>query len=123
MIGAIRVTKVIDAQTVAASGTYTSATIYLSQIFANGHFSLHVELTGDGTGKFEYQLSNNNSNFVTNTGADDIVTAHTKTSGPGSDGIDIYDISPDLAAYMKIKVTETGGANNITVNAWFANQE
>ncbi|KKK89483.1 hypothetical protein LCGC14_2732650, partial [marine sediment metagenome] len=99
----------------------------------DGYFSLHVILTGSGTGKFEYLCSNDpgtanaSGNFVVPTvvggsTAADIVTSHTVTSGPSSDGIALYEFLPVTCRYMKIRMSETGIANSITVTAWLGVQ-
>lgn len=111
-------TKVLDAVTVAASGTATSTVIDLNGPELAGYFSLQVAVTGDGTAKFEYQVSNNGTDYVEPTGASDIATGITKTSGPGADGKDIYSFEPVPANYIRIKVTEIGTSNSVTVSAW-----
>ena len=118
----MRTLMVMNAVTVAASGSYTSHTINLEDYKAKGFFSLYIALTGDGTGKFEYELSADGSTFLTPSSATDIVTAHLKTSGPGSDGKDLYSFSPEVAKDMKIKVTETGTSNSITITAYLTVQ-
>ena len=104
-----------DAVTIAASGTDTSDAILFGTRVPDGFFSLQVTLTGSGTAKIEYQLSNDGTDYLTPSSASDVVTTHTVSSGPGSDGKDIYKIESMVTRGMKIKVTETGGANSITV--------
>ena len=116
----IQTKLIFNAQEIAAGGNAVSDAINLQGI--DGYFSIQVALTGDGTAKFEYLMSNNNSDFLEPSSASDIATGHTKTSGPGADGKDIYAFDPDLAKFMKIKVTETGGANTITVTVTSAIQ-
>jgi hypothetical protein len=108
-------------ETVAASGSATSPVKNLDELQINGFFSLQISLSGDGTAKFQWGVSNDKSNFIYSADAgDNIVTAFVKTSGPGSDGKNIYSFDPIVAKYLTIKVTETGGANNVTVSAWCA---
>jgi hypothetical protein len=123
-MASISTIRVFSARTIAASGSLTSQAFKLGSFSdVQGYFSLHVELSGDGTGLFQYAVSNNNSNFIISDDAsDNIVTAHTKASGPDSNGIHIYQFSPITAQWVKVKVTETGGASNITVSAWLAIQ-
>ena len=116
----VQVTKIFDAVTIAASGSSTSAEIRLNNM--RGYMSLQVEITGDGTAKAEYQLSNDSSAYVEPSTASDILSSFVKTSGPGSNGKDIFKITPMIARSMKIVFTETGGANSITVSAWLAVQ-
>lgn len=107
-----------SAQLIAASGSALSQAYELDWYALNGFFSLQITLTGDGTGKFQWAVSNDKTNYIISaTASDDIVTAHNKTSGPGADGKHIYSFDPIVSGWMKIKVTETGGANSITVTA------
>ena len=107
-------TKIVFSSTaIAKSGTSTSADIDLSDYKPLGYFSLQLTVTGDGTAQIKYQLSNDGDTFVTPTSAQDIVTAHTKTTG--TSGVDIYSFFPEPAKYIRIVATETGGANTITV--------
>ena len=116
----LKVIKVVDAQTIAASGTYTSSAISLAVDV--GVYSLQYAVTGDGTCKIEYNLTNNYTTYLEPSTAVDIASGLTKTSGPGSDGSDIVSFTPLPATSMKIKVTETGGANSVTISAWLATQ-
>ncbi len=76
---------------------------------------LQVLLSGSGTAKFEYQLSNDCVNYVEPASASDIATGFTGSSGPGGDGRGFYSFSPEPAKCMKIAVTETGTSNSVTV--------
>ena len=91
-----------------------------------GNASLQILLTGDGTGKFEWIGTNDETAlvaaFIKVNNASDIITAFTKTSGPGGDGIHIYPFSISVVKRMAIKVTETGGASAIAVTAIIAVQ-
>ena len=116
----LKVIKVVDAQTIAAAGTYTSAPISLAVDV--GVYSLQFAVSGSGTAKFEYNLTNDYSSYIEPSTAVDIASGITATSGPGSDGKDIVSFSPLPAASMKIVVTETGAANTTTVSAWLATQ-
>ena len=118
----ITVIKCIDAVTIAASGNSASTQIPLNGKADLGYFSIQVQVTGDGTAKFEYQLSNNDTDYIEPASATDIATGFTKTSGPGSDGKDIFTFQPEIGERLKIKVSETGGANSITVSVWIAIQ-
>lgn len=123
-MASISTIRVFKTREIVASGSLISQAFKLgSYSDVQGWFSLQVVLTGDGTGKFQASVSNDNSNFIISDDAsDDIVSAHTKISGPGADGIQIYQFSPVLAQWIKIKVTETGGANSIIVTAHLAIQ-
>ena len=60
----ITVIKCIDAVTIAASGNSASTQIPLNGKADLGYFSIQVQVTGDGTAKFEYQLSNNDTDYI-----------------------------------------------------------
>ena len=99
---------------IAASGSETSEVI--SGVGMDGYFSLQVQITGDGTAKFEVLSSNNGVDFLDINS--DILASQTKSTGPGSDGKNMasFTLVPSMA--FKIKVTETGGAQGITPTAW-----
>jgi len=122
MGSAITTTKVFDAQALAASGVFTTPALDLSRYSTEGFFSLQFNLTGTGTAKVEFMISNNDVDYIEPTGASDVLSAFTVTSGPGANGKDIASFSPPLARFLKLKVTETGGANGVTVNGWLAIQ-
>ena len=110
--------KIFDEETIAAGGTSLSRAIDLSQ--AGESVSIQIELTGDGTAKVEWIGSNDGVEFIKPNNASDIVTNFTKSSGPGSDGKHIYGFSISLVKFMKIKITETGLANAITITVTIA---
>ncbi len=116
--GNISVFPVLNAVTVAASGAETSRAVDLGQYRVSGYFSIQVAATGDGTCKFEYLMSNDGTNFVEPSTASDIASGVTKTSGLGGDGKDIYVFYPEPARYIKIKCTETGTSDSVTVTVY-----
>jgi len=116
----IYVKKVFDAEAVAASGTSTSAVYDLGSLSTTGYFSLQVALTGDGTATIEYELSNDGVNYMTPSGSSEIITGLVKTSGPGTDGQDIYSFGPILSRFIRLKVTETGTSDAIALTAYLA---
>ena len=85
---------------------------------ALGHAGADVVVTDGANPVGTFSLATFNSIAVQTGAGDDIVTAHVKTSGPGGDGIQIYSFDPAVSGYIKIKATETGGADTITVSAW-----
>ena len=105
---------VINAETIAASGTFTSQGIAIPEV--HSHFSLYWEVTGDGTAKFEYESSPDGEHYVLDDGTA-IATGRVKNDGPVSDGIDMVDFSPLPCEALKIKCTETGTASSITITA------
>ena len=116
----IYVKKCFDGEVVAASGDATSVIYDLGSLSTTGYFSLQVALTGDGTATIEYELSNDNVNFMVPTGSSEIITGLVKTTGPGSDGQNIYDFGPILSRFMRIKLSETGTSDSITLTAFLA---
>jgi len=114
---------VISAQTVAKSSSYTTPAYDLSgRKFVTGYFSLQVAVTGSGTCKFEYLISNDGVNYLEPSAATDIASSITVSSGPGSDGKDIFRFRPIIGKYMKIKVTETGTSAAVVVTAYLSIQ-
>ena len=118
----INTIQIFNAQTIAASGNAESEALDLLSYSQEKRFSLQVALSGDGTGKFTYELSNDGETYLTPTGASDIKTSFTKTGGPGSDGKDLFAFTPELGRFLKIKAAETGTTDTITVTATLAIQ-
>jgi len=110
-------TPIFSAETILANGTSTSQGIDLNRHKVIGDFSLQVAVTGTGTCKFEYLMSNDGVTYLEPTSASDIASSITISSGPGSDGKDLYVFFPETARYIKIKCTETGASNSVTVTA------
>lgn len=102
----------IGTTAVAAGHSYSpvSTFVYDSQ----GYFALQGTITGDGTAKIEYWTSLDGTTYREPTGATDIISGFTKTSGPASDGRFYIQFQPDFCKYIKIVITETGGLNTIT---------
>jgi len=122
-IAPITTQKLFNSESISASGSSISDAIDLRLMAPNGIFSIQYAVSGDGTAKFEYKLcSTETGDFVEPSGASDIASSITKNSGPGSDGKDIVTFQPELAPFLKIAVTETGGANSITVSLWLNTQ-
>lgn len=123
MSDAISNFDIFGGKVLTAGGTVNSEVINLERENAQGYFSLHIEVTaGTGTLKAEYQVSNNNTNFVEPTDAVDIFSTFGIGSGPGTDGIDLYAFEPELAKYLRIKFTEDGGLQSVTFSAWLCVQ-
>ena len=114
------VTKVFSEEAIAASGNALSGIIDLGSISQQGESGLQVSLTGSGTATFEALLSNHLDDFIRPSTLPVIKSGFTATSGPNSDGKDSFDVPIIPHRYMKIKVTETGGASSITVTAYLA---
>jgi hypothetical protein len=113
--------KLIINETIAASGSFTSEAISLTgDVDSNGDFSIQVNITGDGTAKIEYSLSNDGVTYITPTGVSEIATGLTKTTN--TTGNDMYSFSPMLARFIKIIITETGTSNSVTIAATLLSQ-
>ena len=118
------VNKIFDALTIALGTTVRSVIIPLDKWKAEGFASLDVKaLTDDGTVKLTYELSNDetdadgNITFITPSSAIDIVTAHTKTTGPAGDGKEFYAFTPEIAKFLRIVAEETGGGDPVVLTA------
>lgn len=116
----VTVKKIFTSEVIAASGSAESEIIDLGGLTWNGSFGIQVVVSGDGTARFEAIMSNHSDDFILPSTQAVIKSGFVKTSGPGSDGKDSFGFNPILHAFMKIKVTETGGANSITVTAYLA---
>ncbi len=119
MLNQVWTEKVFNSKTISSGSSEKSAEIPL--YLANGNCSLQVEVTGDGTVKFEYELKNDiNADYLIPSDASAIATSITKSSGSDGNGKDHFSFSVAPAIKAKIKATETGGANSVTVTAWLA---
>jgi len=111
------------AKSIAALGSAESSIIDLQEFSLDGFFGCQVSMTGNGTAKIQAGVSVDKVNYIYSSDpSDDIVTAFTKTTGPGGDGKNIYQFEIVTARWLKIKVTETGGANGIVVTVDVAMQ-
>jgi hypothetical protein len=103
---------------IAASGSWTSETIDLAKLSNEYKLSIQAVITGDGTVTIDILASNDGVNFVDT--ATDVLAGATKTGGPGSDGkyapINLSTAMLKYARYFKVRATETGGANTVTVD-------
>ena len=105
----ITITELFKSLSLNASGNQESVAVDLRQIAQNGFFSLFYNFTGSGTLKLEYLNGYEKSGpFVEPSNATDIGA----TLGAGSDWLSF---TPILAPWMKIKATEDGGVNSITI--------
>ena len=84
----------------------STVAVDLREIAQDGVFALKYTITGDGTLTLEYTgCETKDGTFVEPSGASDIATGLTKTSG--TSGTDIITFEPELMPFMKIKATET----------------
>lgn len=111
--------KIISTQTVSASGTFTTPPIDVRKV--EGYFGITAVVTGTGTAKLEYLVPTTQSGpdtspesyggFIEPTGATDIGSGLTS-------GSYAVQFSPIPCDYIQFKVTETGGANSITITLY-----
>jgi hypothetical protein len=121
MYNSTTIHTVYSAVTIVASGTSLSDPLDCS--LSSGIFSLQLAITGDGTLKVEAKVSNDGTTYLVPDGASEIKTGLTKTSGPGGDGkIFIGFQTLGVSRFVKILLTETGGANSVTVTGTLAVQ-
>lgn len=110
--------QIFDDVVVPAGGSAASMSLDLSQLRTD-NATLQLEVTGDGTADFSYDLSNNGVDFMVADGVTNVIKASvTKTSGPASDGKILINFTFKLAEAMKITVEEKGAVNPVTVNGW-----
>jgi hypothetical protein len=105
---------VIDGESIDASGSFTSKGVSIPS--EHNGFSLYWAVSGNGECKFEYLASPDGKHYVLDD-SDAIASAQTKTSGPGSDGIDMVNFAPWPCDAIAIKCTETGTSASVTVTA------
>ena len=113
---------IFNAKSIAANANASSEKLDLRSLAANGVFSLQYEITGSGTVKFEYLLSNEDAatNMIEPSTATDIGSSLTETTGPGSNGKDILSFEPEVARWLQIKCSVT--LDTAVVTAWIAVQ-
>lgn len=116
----ISAAKTIDAETIVASGSYTTSAIDLYGV--RGYFSIQYAITDNGTLTLSYLLSNDGTNYLLPSGSNVIATGLTKTSGPGADGKDILPLTPPVARFLKFVATETSTTDDVTITMYYAIQ-
>mgnify|MGYP000568940465 CR=1 FL=1 len=104
---------IFENEIIAASGVATSGEIAVNP--AEGFFNLYVEMSGNGTCKFEASIKIGGSDYIIPVEQADIVTAHTASAGAGADGKDFYSFQVALADSVKIVATETGGVDGVVL--------
>lgn len=117
--GVITTYKLFTGTSIAASGNLVSSAVDVRKSAINGMFSVYFIITGDGTAKIEYLVcSEEFGAYIEPATASDIASAQTKTTGPGSDGINFVAFEPEVTPFLKIRITETGASSAITPNLW-----
>jgi len=114
-----RLLTVIDNQTIAISGDYTSVAFEIPK--KHSRFALSWVITGDGSAKFEALTSLDAIQY--NCAATPIASDQTSSSGPETDGKDEIQVSLRPCTSVKIKCSETGATSNITVTAKLLSME
>ena len=110
-------TTLYTGKTIAAGATVTCPRVINLRQAEYGIFTLQLVLTGDGTLIIEYLLSHDGIHFVTPATSSAIVKDFDKTSGPGSDGIDLLPFDLELAPDLKLKFEETGTTDSVVITA------
>jgi hypothetical protein len=112
----IRTSKLNDLIGTIAASANVEIIIDMTTKGSRGSLSLQLETTGTGTYKLELFLSNDDgpSVWIEDSAGDVVATQAT--------GNIIHSITPsEFARWMKIKITEDGGANAVVVaDAWLA---
>ena len=94
--------KIFDAEALALSGTKTSGAIDLREIAQDYDFSIEYIITGSGTITIEYLLCSTLDGTYIDAGTNLL------TAGTGASLVAFTSGEPELAPFMKIKITETG---------------
>ena len=114
----MKTVELFNEEALTAGASIETDVIDVAAYAIEGYFSLQLLVTGLGTIKVEYEVSNNGKIYVVQVDAADVIASgFTATSGPGSDGKDLISFEPEPAKLMKILITETGGANAVAVSA------
>lgn len=120
--------KLLSGESVAASGTKTSVIADINALESQGSLAVQLILTGTGTAtvKWEQTSDGKNTNDATNfnkpTSGHTLVTGFTVTSGTAGDGINTIPLSTLPCNFLRLEVTETGGANAVVVTAILVSQ-
>ncbi len=105
--------KLFDAEALAHDGIKTSGAIDLREIGQNRKFSVEYTTTGTGTTKIEY--------LVCSTLGGTYIAAGTDIGATLAAGHDILPFAsgePQLAPFLKIRITEDGGVNAVAVTLY-----
>ena len=115
----VNMKQIFDAEAVAASGSADSVEIALNAVL--GYFALQLEITGDGTAKVEY-LPTINGEFVQVFAIDNGtgLTKTTNTTGKTILPVLTSGVGPPTCIKIKVRATETGGVNGVTISGWMS---
>jgi hypothetical protein len=107
------------AETIAASGSWTSEAFGIAE--QAGVIGYCIAVTGSGTCKIDYLLGPTPANNYIQPGATavdgSVITGLIVTSGVNGEVIGGI-AAPIYGDCMKLKVTETGAANSVTITLW-----
>uniref|UniRef100_A0A6M3KIC0 Uncharacterized protein n=1 Tax=viral metagenome TaxID=1070528 RepID=A0A6M3KIC0_9ZZZZ len=115
----VTVRKIFSAEAVSNTTVYSDV-FDLGSFAQSGIFALQVEVSG-ATITANYELSNNNVDFLTPSTGAAISTDFTPASGPGADGKDIISFQPEPSRFMRIAVTESAADPGV-ITAWLVMQ-
>ena len=112
----IEIVTPVDGVTVEDGTPYTSESIRFGQTRnepeTRGSFSIQVDFTsGTGSVKIEYLLSNDETNYVVPSGGKPIASGITLAD----DDNGMFEFTPMVAGFMKLRVTVTGADTKVTV--------
>jgi len=102
--------KLFDAEALDASGTASSEPVDLREIAQNRNFSVEYTTTGTGTTLIEYLVCSTLGGTYRDVGTD--IGA---TLAAGHDILPFASGEPQLAPFIKIRITEDGDANAVVV--------
>jgi len=106
-----KIYKVLDSLTISASGSILSEG--LQMLLTQGDCSLEIDVSGAGTGKFEFLISNSqNTPYLLPDGGGTILSAQS--------GANIAKFTVPPCDRMQIRASEDGTTDSITVSAWLA---
>ena len=91
-----------------------------------GYWSLEIkhETGSNGTITAKPVCSNSGENYRVPSDAIDICTNFSNTDGEQGDGVDLFPIDLGIVTgYLKIRFTESSGANPVTFSAWLCYAE
>ena len=115
MLGGKKITtmKLFDAKALLAEGTADSVAVDLREIAQAYKFSVEYTTTGSGTTKIEYLLCSTKDGTYIDAGTD--IGA---TLAAGHDILPFASGEPELAPFMKIRITEDGASNAVAVTLY-----
>jgi len=105
--------KLFSAKALAKSGTADSEPVDLREMAQNYDFSVEYTTTGTGTTKIEYLLCSTKDGTYIDAGTD--IGA---TLAAGHDILPFASGEPELAPFMKIRITEDGTENPVAVTLY-----